>query len=872
MALSDDTKAIIDAISRSSALGGGGGGRGRRDAGYGEGTGGRSVRLGPLDKEVQSLSKLMNSYSMGIGNSSIVFKQFSENLEKASNALLDKVVKGLYDTADSMKTGNKVAAVFANELKNGGLSAREASDRIAAMSNASELAADNITSISSTSATFDDAMKTFTGSITAADPAIQNLLSAADDLSFGLEKTDADIVNRIKNMTPGDIVTPADYQQLAKALDKVRLEAKGLATGLEASAAKTVRFAGAQEGATKGFLKLTGATEFKLVPMFLAAAAGAAKMVDEYRTVMTAGLGGHFANIAGSALRLGISTQKLTEVLTNNAVLVASLGGAGPSKFIASLQHGQKRLELFGLRAEDAAEGASGIAKNLGDMGYNLQNTDDFNKAMTKQTESFRKLQITTGATIQQFNALQSELISNAEVQAQTLAMAPAERAARIDELTKVRQTATQFGMTDKAAQELAIRMQAVSKSTVKDRFKAMSQIMAAGGAMGMSGQASELAKLMNKKNKSKDENIRQAELYGQFEKKIQQMEASGDYGGAEILGNMIREMLESSGINAAALKSGGELERAKQDKIQIKDKDLAARMLQSRENPLVQATLGGFDILKNALTSPLSITAAATAGMFALMLKQNFPALIGKFTSSITSIFSPLKTIFSGFGGIGGSVGGGLAHMFKTLGTFGKMAATGLGKLFAPLGAIISVFTTLFTWGERFGEISSELTGVFGIFKIALGGVVDMVIQFLKSFGDMFDWFGSLFGGKTDVGGWIGKLGDSAVKGILNWGKEEKKGEIATPSGSTSQSGVVATPENVTSAAKEVVTAAAKESNNQNINNQTVKNVAAAAKEEAKSQDATLQEVIETLQKQTETIVQTLKGLNNRQTLLARS
>ena len=473
------------------------------------------------------------------------------------------------------------------------------------------------------------------------------------------------------------------------------------------------------------------------------------------------------AGLYGDAITAGMSLQEYTEMMEDNQAAVVRARNF--SDFGDSIDKTTKDLAKLGTFGPAAEKLAASMQTNSVMLGIPMEKQADATAAQVKQFEKLRK---TTMMTASAFEELMKDVASNENVQEELLGLAPADRAARQQQLIDTATLGQQMGLTKEASKGLTDALLAQRKATAQQRFQAAGLIRQAGAIAGMgSEETEELARLARKKNKTADENKRFTELSGKLESRLQAMQNTGNIQ-AEFIGEQLSEKLAGTPYGEAQKQAGkaklqtdaGEVKNEEIGKetggfLQTVGKGLAV-LTGFAKNPLGEAAIeiGGI-AAQTAIQSMwfAKILAAikgkgigAATGMMDLLkggmtkVTGFFTGILGKFTafaSSVSSMFSGgfLTTIatwgkaaLSGFSTFFGSLGAIFKGILGALRIFTVAAA----PVVAVIGGIVSAIEEIFT-----GEMTSALDLGEGIFGKLIGVVIAGFNGIFTGFTRLFDW-----------------------------------------------------------------------------------------------------------------------------------
>lgn len=259
-------------------------------------------------------------------------------------------------------------------------------------------------------------------------------------------------------------------------------------------------------------------------------------------------LGGMYIDAA----RAGMSLQEYTKVIQSSSVAVTRSGSM--AEFNAQLQVTNRRLEGLGIFGAEATRLSASLATSTTALGVPQSQLAD---ATNAQIDIFERLRKTSLLTADEFSKLTEGLASNQTVQSQLLGMAPAQRAARMNELTQIKTIGLAFGSTKAASDALGDALIATRNLTAPKRFEAAGRIRQAGAMFGVDSSSTErLAQLSRKKIRTADEDREVVALAAPLQAAIQRAMQSGNIS-QENAAEQVSAALDSSGIGEVLKKAG---------------------------------------------------------------------------------------------------------------------------------------------------------------------------------------------------------------------------------------------------------------------------------------------------------------------------
>ena len=579
----------------------------------------------------------------------------------------------------------------------------------------------------------------------AGDDVYKFMMESGQDFSAALSDTEKKILEK---MMAGNDLTADEAKKFAEALGKHTADASNhlekFTSSLKIQMAKTK----VVEGSLDAFAKSLNITNISIMALFGVLAKGMWGLWNQFRAIAAGGMAGHWEEIVGQSIKLGISSEKLTEIFKQNASTVALVGG---HEFTDRLNKAQNGLVELGLGLEEAAQGANGFHKNAIESGIDPRNTNAINKSMQEQTKAFAKLRSLTGVTAEEFNNLNQQLLENADNQTLMLRIAPQERAARFNELQGLRQEFVQRGLSAQAAQNMMNVMNQFQKNKLKDRLEGAARMQQLGGIMGMGAEGARAGELMRKRTRTKSEEAELAMLSAN-------MKGASEQFGNQGMGfeNAMDVMDDNMGQAAKGLLDASvQLKLAADKMARIDDATVGKEVENSKLSPEAQALVKTQDILKNALQTPLWLIVGSVAGILALLAKDSMMNMGKGVWDKLKGLTDRTPRLKASFGGIGeklssvtsklGEVGKGLLERFKGGGMPRLTASFGKEGLMSGTKGIIGNFAKnllpLLGKGltqalSKFPMISIIITAISGLWQ----GIKD-AFNSADIFGESVDW-----------------------------------------------------------------------------------------------------------------------------------
>ena len=356
---------------------------------------------------------------------------------------------------------------------------------------------------------------------------------------------------------------------------------------------------------------------------------------EQMKLVADSGMINQFRQIKKAQFALGISFENATKIFTENTRNLAAIGSG---QFINALRTGQSALEKFGLAPEAAAEAISDFTKNAVKGGINVRDQNKLNKAIQNQTQAFAKLRATTGTNMQEFKAMNDEMLNSTSVQEQLNGVSESERMNKINDMMKLRQTFVNMGMSAQTAQKALLSIQDIGKQKVVDRFDQAAKLQQAASIAGLSN-AKQLADIYRKgKRASADEQAILQRGVGQMGQVFDQMGMQSFE--AENIANVLTENLQ--GPLTTMLEAGREQKQGASAVGEMSDKMANTLTEFSKVPELMAKALHAEGQLKQVLTDPMLRSLAGLSLVISgglLMLSNKLLGVLKGFASPFSNM-----------------------------------------------------------------------------------------------------------------------------------------------------------------------------------------------------------------------------------------
>lgn len=496
-------------------------------------------------------------------------------------------------------------------------------------------------------------------------------------------------------------------------------------------------------------------------------------VIDDILKLEAAGI--HAASSLGGlyvdAARAGMSLADYTKVLQDASPAVAR--ATSMADFNKTLQSTRNELENLGLFGSQATKLAATMANSATTLGVPQAQLADATKA---QIETFKVLRKSSLLTSEGFEKLTAEIANTQSVQSNLLGLAPAERAARQNELLQIRTLGLRMGATTQASDALGKALLAQRDLTAPKRFESAGRIRQAGAMYGMeSGDTETLARLARKKNLTAEESETATRLGGQLQARIEAELNSGDIQ-RENNAEQVSAGLDSAGIGKFLQAAGNVALTGESGAVVGVNKDFAtgvSGLLKFAGES--QQWLNGLE--KNPIATAVAGAAGALfAGVGFKKLIEVLPRLIprlggGPGPGPIPPGGGPLPPIPpGGAGGLFGAMSKVLKGAFKLL-VRAPIISAGIGGIMeaftGDLNAALNADDGKKSWFDdgvsgfvtkAMGKIGDVIGGMIRGFATGITGLGDIVIDLWNA------TVGKLFGGMAiNLGGTLTNFFDQA-------------------------------------------------------------------------------------------------------------
>jgi hypothetical protein len=446
----------------------------------------------------------------------------------------------------------------------------------------------------------------------------------------------------------------------------------------------------------------------------LTAVAQAAQVVAEnYFRLARVGLGsiGSLQTLSLNALRAGMSLADYTELLSKNSLLANRVGSL--DEFDKATQVAAGRLNQLGIFGREAREFSASLQNSAISLGVPVSQAAS---AASQQVEAYANLRKSVNATAEEFGAMVKTMSENRDVQTELAGLAPAERAGRMQQLTDLYTATRALGLSAQASQKLTDAMIAQRKETVKNRFETAGRLRQIGGFTGMSAQAEEAAQLsMKGKARSKEEDVRLAQLAADLTAGLETANQTGDLGDQNVV-DKLREAISGLNVsNLAEAATPANLARQSGEQAQKEFGQEVGRFGQAVGH-FMEAMKG---IQASGFLGPITGVLSAAAVAFRGQLLGGLQGLLG-------GLGRGAGAVASGVGGAASAVAGGAARAVSAAGSAFSSAVSGAAGLvtrgLSATGSALVTGTAALMQGGFPALLSTLRTGFSGFLSGAAG------------------------------------------------------------------------------------------------------------------------------------------------------
>lgn len=313
-------------------------------------------------------------------------------------------------------------------------------------------------------------------------------------------------LKQLQGMGDTTTLTASQLEDLTKKMNDTGWEFDDLQAALDKCGGNVDKLKEQMGGISAKMAETAAATERQTI-----ASNAAAKALGVLGSAAMA-VGALYLNSARSAAQYGTTFDGVITSIKN-----ATLAGLNPED-LARLQHEQHQalnagnisMENFQKRLVSGswdlleftgslAEGAKLTASFIGTFSSLSNNMAERDKFLAEQAQIFKTMNRTFSVTAEEFTGLNSMLQQSHDVQVSMYKLNRDQRVANFKDLQMSYARLRSYGLLDEEAKKVVQSLAQISGKTAKDRFVQAARIQAIGGALGMGGEAAELAQLVRR-------------------------------------------------------------------------------------------------------------------------------------------------------------------------------------------------------------------------------------------------------------------------------------------------------------------------------------------------------------------------------------
>lgn len=224
------------------------------------------------------------------------------------------------------------------------------------------------------------------------------------------------------------------------------------------------------------------------------------------------------SDTVNAALQMGMSPKDMMDFQKRFRTVSNTFEG-GISDFNDTIAGSNREWLHFTGSLKDAAVAQGEFYQLAMSMGVGAQ---DIKGAVGGMFQEFKKLQVATSMTAEEFVATQKSLLAEQVVRSKLVGLQGKERSNYMLKLTDTAYMFQTLGLQKEAAESLVKALEAQSGKTGVNRLVEGAQMSAVSGMLGMGGDGARLRELSVKKNRTTDENKQLTDLAAEFEKRVQ--------------------------------------------------------------------------------------------------------------------------------------------------------------------------------------------------------------------------------------------------------------------------------------------------------------------------------------------------------------
>lgn len=220
------------------------------------------------------------------------------------------------------------------------------------------------------------------------------------------------------------------------------------------------------------------------------------KLTGDFFSLSRIGMGSssNLYTLSKNAFTAGMSLKEYSDLIGQNITVAARAGSL--DNFDKLISAADSQLAEMGIFGKEARMLQGSLAQSNTMMGVSQKNLSG---AMQEQVKLFDKLHKSTNMTAADFAELVQSVSDNDQVQKELIGLAPAERAARRQQMLDLAATGNKLGLTAAASKELADALIKQRGETVKGRFEQAGRVRQLGQLTGMGGEGERAAQIIMK-------------------------------------------------------------------------------------------------------------------------------------------------------------------------------------------------------------------------------------------------------------------------------------------------------------------------------------------------------------------------------------